>query len=205
MFEAVFLGSGFAFAAAMQPGPLQAFLVAQVAEKGWRRTLPASLSPLLSDGPVALVVLFFLKNFPAGLNRFLQVAGGLLLFYLAAMSFRESRRLPRAVPPEAGGKATRTILKAAAVNILNPNPYLGWALVLGPAAVSAWSKHPVNAVALVTSFYATMVASLAGTILLFGATGISNSKHRPWILLAASITLGALGLYRLLTGILATG
>ena len=55
---------GFAFAAALQPGPLQAYLLASVAQRGWKRTLPAALSPLLSDGPIILVVLLVLTRLP---------------------------------------------------------------------------------------------------------------------------------------------
>lgn len=54
--ENVFLGSGLAFAAAVQPGPLQAFLVSRVVARGWRHTLPACIAPLLSDGPIALLL-----------------------------------------------------------------------------------------------------------------------------------------------------
>ena len=44
MFELMLIGGGFAFAAAVQPGPLQAFLLARVAADGWKRTLPAALA-----------------------------------------------------------------------------------------------------------------------------------------------------------------
>jgi len=54
------LGAGLAFAAVVQPGPLQAFLLARAAAHGWRRTLPAALSPVVSDGPIALLVILVL-------------------------------------------------------------------------------------------------------------------------------------------------
>jgi threonine/homoserine/homoserine lactone efflux protein len=83
MIENFLIGGGFAFAAAIQPGPLQAFLLSSVTQRGWKRTMPAALSPLLSDGPIALFVLLVLNRLPDALDRFLQVAGGLLLLYLA--------------------------------------------------------------------------------------------------------------------------
>ncbi len=43
MLPNVLLGSGFAFAAVIQPGPLQAFLLSRAVAAGWRRTLPAAL------------------------------------------------------------------------------------------------------------------------------------------------------------------
>ena len=83
MFEYFLIGGGFAFAAAIQPGPLQAFLLSSVAQRGWKRTLPAAFSPLLSDGPIALIVLLVINRLPDVMRRILQIAGGFLLLYLA--------------------------------------------------------------------------------------------------------------------------
>ena len=58
------IGAGFAFGAAVQPGPLQAFLLSRVATAGWRRALPACFSPLLSDIPIALLALLVLGRLP---------------------------------------------------------------------------------------------------------------------------------------------
>ena len=62
MFEYVIIGSGFAFAAALQPGPLQAYLLSSVLQRGWRRTLPAAFAPLLSDGPIVVIALLVLTR-----------------------------------------------------------------------------------------------------------------------------------------------
>ena len=64
MLSSLLLGSGFAFAAAIQPGPLQAYLFSSVAQHGWKRTLPAAFTPILSDGPIILTVLLVLTRLP---------------------------------------------------------------------------------------------------------------------------------------------
>jgi threonine/homoserine/homoserine lactone efflux protein len=92
MLESFLIGSGFAFAAAIQPGPLQAFLVSRVAATGWRRTLPACWAPLLSDVPIALLVLLVLGRLPATVQQILRMCGGALLLYLAWVAFRQWRR-----------------------------------------------------------------------------------------------------------------
>ena len=61
-------GCAYAFAAAVQPGPFLVYLVSQSLSAGWRRTLPAALAPLLSDGPVAVLVLFVLSRLSEGLS-----------------------------------------------------------------------------------------------------------------------------------------
>lgn len=198
MLEYILFGSGYAFAAGVQPGPLQAFLLSRVAEIGWRRALPATLAPLVSDGPIALLVLLVLKRLPEGMSWFLQAAGGLLLLYLAVSAFRQWRKQYGGVS-DSGIPAARTLLQAAAVNILNPNPYLGWSLVLGPKALSAWVLNPGYAAALIVAFYATMTATLALTIVFFGATRFLGHRGRRTLLLLSAVTLAALGLYQFLS------
>lgn len=204
MLEYVLIGGGFAFAAAVQPGPLQAFLLARVAERGWQRTLPAALSPLLSDGPIALLVLLVLNRLPATMGRVLQAAGGVLLLYLAVASVRQWRR-QAGQGVEGDHAAPRTLLQAALVNLLNPNPYLGWSLVLGPTAIKAWRQAPANAVALVGAFYATMVVTLALTILLFGTARFLGPRGRRVLVLVSAATLAAIGIYQLVASALGGG
>ncbi len=195
MFSSLLLGSGFAFAAAIQPGPLQAYLLSSVAKLGWRRTLPAALSPLLSDGPIILVVLLVLTRLPDEAARLLQAAGGLLLLYFAWSSYREWQRGP-SLKAEANA-APRTLLEATGVNLLNPNPWLGWSLVMGPALMAAWQQDPAAGIAFLLSFYGVLIAMTALIILLFGTTSFLSPRLRRSLLLLSGILLAALGVYRL--------
>jgi threonine/homoserine/homoserine lactone efflux protein len=186
-------GAGMAFAAAVQPGPLQAFLLAKVAEKGVKATLPAALAPLLSDGPIILLTLLILKNLPPNFARVLRGAGGLLLVYLAYSAFRQWLTW-RDSRSEGVGAAPRTLAQAVAVNLLNPNPYLGWSLVLGPKLLEAWREGPANAIALLGGFYGTMVFMLALSIVFFGSARFFGEGVRRALVLASAITLAVLGL-----------
>jgi threonine/homoserine/homoserine lactone efflux protein len=204
MLEYLFIGSGFAFAAAIQPGPLQVFLLSSVAQRGWKRTLPAACSPLLSDGPIALFVLFVLNRVPETMSQVLQAAGGVLLLYFAWTSYRQWRN--QATPDFATNhSAPRTFIQAATVNFLNPGVYLGWSLVLGPAVLAAWAQSPANALVLLIAFYTTMVATLAGTILLFGTTHFLGPRGRHALVLVSAVILAALGVYRLVASLLRIG
>lgn len=196
MIESIVFGSGFAFAAAIQPGPLQAFLLARVAAAGWKRTLPAVLAPLLSDIPIAALVLLVLGRLPAAAQQGLRAAGGVLLVYLAWAAFRQLR-LPPEAPAAAPPSAPRTFFAAVLVNVLNPNPYLGWALVLGPASVAAWHRDPASAVALVVAFYATIVATLAAFVVLFGTARYISAGARRGLIAVAAAALAVLGAYQL--------
>jgi threonine/homoserine/homoserine lactone efflux protein len=166
MFGYLILGATFAFAAVVQPGPFQAWLIAQTASHGWRRTLPAAFSPLLSDGPVILLTVLVLRRLPAWLTTWLRVAGGLFVLYLAFGAFRTWRRFRAETPPAppAGG----SLMRATLVNLLNPNPWISWSLVMGPLLLKAWREAPAHAAALLVGFYGVMVLGLAGAIVLFG-------------------------------------
>ena len=196
MIEYILIGSGFAFAAAIQPGPLQAYLLSSVAQRGWKRTLPASFAPMISDGPIALLVLLVLNHITETMSSVLQAAGGVFLIYLAWASYRQWKNQTTTIP-ETNGSAPRTLFQAAMVNILNPNPYLGWSLVLGPAVLGAWQINPANAVMLIVAFYVTMVSVQACIILLFGTTHFLGPNGRRILILVSVVILLALGIYQL--------
>ena len=200
MLKYIVIGGGLAFAAAVQPGPLQAYLFSRVAAIGWRRTLPASFAPLLSDGPIALLALLVLGRLSPAMQSVLRAAGGVLLLYLAYRAFLQWRRNV-AGSLEQTDKVPRTLFEAALVNLLNPNPYLGWALVLGPVVVTAWREAPSSGVAVVVAFYATMVTMLAVLIFAFGSARFFGLKLQRTLLLVSALVLGGLGIYQLLLSV----
>ncbi len=198
MLQSVLIGSGLAFSAALQPGPLQAFILARVATTGWRRTLPACLAPLISDGPIAAVALLLLSRLPLTAQHVLRMAGGLLLLYLAWGIARQWRNPPPVAPKTSG---PRTMLQAAVVNILNPNPYLGWTFVLGPSVLSAWRRQPATAIALLAAFYGTMVVMLAAQIILVGTSRFLGPKAQRALVGISALVLVGLGIYLVAGGV----
>lgn len=190
------LGVTYAFAAAVQPGPLQTYLVSQTLSRGWRRTAPASFSPLLSDGPIIALVLIVVSRVPGWLERVLQCAGGAFLLYLAVSAFRAWRQYDAEQAMRAPADR-QTLLRAAVVNFLNPNPYLGWSLVLGPLLLKGWRDAPANGIALLLGFYVTMVLSLFGTIVLFAAARNFGPRVSRALVGVSAVALCGFGLYQL--------
>ena len=197
MLKYILLGGGFAFAAVVQPGPLQAFLLSRAMAEGWRRTLPAALSPLLSDGPIAVLVLIVLGRVPTGGQVLLRAAGGVLLLYLAWSALRQTGASSGG-PVSAPDSARLTLFQAAMVNLLNPSPYLGWALVLGPAAIAGWHEGPAHAAALVLAFYGVMTAGLAGFILLASTARLLRPRAQRTLVIVSAAVLAGLGVYQLI-------
>lgn len=201
------IGIGYALSAALQPGPLQAFFLSKVAEGGWRRALPAAFAPLVSDGPIALVAILLLQALPPSFRDWLQLAGGLLLLYFSWSAFQNWRR---GLPDSQGdpGSTPRTIRQAALINLLNPNPYLGWSLVMGPAVISAWEEGPWLAAALLAAFYITLISASLGVIFLMGQALLIGPGARRTLSLVSALLLAGLGAYFLVLaggGLLGTG
>jgi threonine/homoserine/homoserine lactone efflux protein len=193
-------GITYAFAAAIQPGPFQTFVISKTLENGWKKTLPAAFAPILSDGPIILLILFILTNVPPELIRFLQVGGGLFLLYLAYSSFLSFLHFKNLKKPEAN-KADSTLFKAVLVNILNPAPYIGWSLIMGPMFIKGYQESAVNGVVLIASFYITIVLCQMGIILLFGLARNLGPKVTRVTLGIASAGLVVFGIYMLWQGV----
>lgn len=199
MLQYLILGITYAFAAAVQPGPFQAYLISQTLSKGWRHTLPAAFSPLMSDGPIIVLVLLLLSRVPRWLENVLQCAGGVLLLCLAVNAWKAWRNadVQKKVAVRSG---QRSLLQAAMVNLLNPAPYLGWSLVMGPLLLKGWRETPTNGIALLLGFYITMIVSLMGIIVLFAAARNLGPQVSRVLVGVSAIALACFGLYELWSG-----
>ena len=159
--------------------------------------LPASFSPLISDGPVIALTLLVLSRVPVWLAQGLRLAGGVFVLYLAWGAVKAWRRYDA----EDVSPAPSSLFRAALVNVLNPNPYISWSLVLGPLLLKAWREAPANGVALLAGFYGVMVLSLAGTIVLFAAARNLGPRVTRVLIGLSSVALACFGCYLLWSGI----
>lgn len=195
-------GIGYGFAAAAQPGPLQTYLISQALMKGWRKSLPSALAPLISDGPIITVCVFMLSQVPIWLQRFLYLAGGLFVLYLAYGAYKSWKNFdPRL--PSLETATQQTILKAALTNALAPGAYIFWTLVTGPILIRGWRETPVYGVGFLLGFYITMILSLCAVIIVFGVARQLGSKVNRLLLGISAIALFCFGLYQLKLGITA--
>jgi len=200
MLTYVLLGATFAFAAVAQPGPLQAYLISQATLQGWRRTLPAALCPLMSDPPVVLLAVLVLSRLPGWFAQWLRLVGGVYVLCLAFAAFRTWRAWDRGAGPEAAAGG-QTLLKASFVNLLNPNPWIGWSTVLGPLLLKAWQEAPARGIALLASFYGLFVTGLAAFIVLFGMSAGLGRRARRGLLGFSAVALLCFGTYLLWSGL----
>ncbi len=196
-------GAALALPATLQPGPLQAFLASQALTHGWRQTLPAAAAPLATDSFIISLVLLVLTKMPAELLLALRVLGGAFLIYLAMGILRTWKQPPQTAEP-GDGVAQKSFLKAALMNLVNPNAYLFWGIVAGPILLESWRTTPRAAVAFVAGFYLTFVSGLALFIFLVGSARNLNPRVHHGLLLLSGTALLAFGVWQVGGGIVAT-
>lgn len=190
--------------AAAQPGPFQAFLLSLVTRNGWRRTLPASLAPLISDGPIILIVLLALTRLPEWGLSALRLAGGLFLLYLAWGAWRAFRAPGTAAagdPAKSADPLGRSVLKAALMNFLSPSPYIFWATIAGPILITGWRESPASGLSFLLGFYAALIGGLALFIVVAGLTGRIDARLNRALGLFSALALFLFGLFQLVTGL----
>lgn len=193
------LGITFGFAAAVQPGPMQTFLISRALTHGWRHTLPLTGAAIISDIPIIILVLLVLNNVPDWLGNILRMAGGIFLLYLAWGAYRTLRNFVLN-PTNAPQSVTQNFFKAVTVNLLNPNPYLAWSLVMGPLLLQGWREAPGHGAALLAGFYTALVLTAAGIILVVAAIRSLGTRVSRVLIGVSAAAFAGFGLYQLWSG-----
>lgn len=196
----VIQGIGYGFAAAVQPGPFQTYIISQTLLRGWRRTLIAALAPLISDGPIIALCLLVLSQVPAWFERFLYVAGGLFILYLAFGAYQSWKKFEAKVNVN-DAETGQSVWKAALMNALSPGPYVFWTLVTGPILMRGWREMPIYGVGFLAGFYVTIVSGIAVLILLFGLARELGPKVNRSLIGISAVALFCFGLYQLWQGV----
>jgi threonine/homoserine/homoserine lactone efflux protein len=193
------LGATLGFAAAAQPGPMQVYLISQAVSHGWRRALPVAFAPLVSDLPIACVSIFILSRVPAPVTGWLRLAGGLFVLYLAWGAFQTWRA--GAAAPARPPSMRMGAMKGAIVNLLNPNPWIAWTLVIGPLVVTAWREAPAHGIAFLAGFYGVLLSGMAATAVVFGLAGRLGPGVSRALAGLSGLALGAFGCYLAFSGL----
>lgn len=188
------------FSAGVTPGPLQAVFLSYATRGGWKKALPAAFAPLVSDGPVILLVLLVLTKVPESFLRILQIAGSAFLLYLAWDSYRAFRRY-HVVEELTETNGWGTLLKATLMNVLAPGPWLFWSLLNGPNLLKAWAVSPWWGAGYLVAFYGTFILTNIVLIILFSATRHLGEKVQRALLLVSAVALAGFAIYQLLQGI----
>lgn len=186
--------------AAAQPGPFQAYLLSQTLHNGWRRTLQVAFAPLISDGPIILLMLFILAKVPAGFVMGLQIFGGLFLLYLAYKAFRTLKETAVNQSTAVPSPKQANIFEAAFMNALSPGPYIYWATIAGPILLAGWRESAGHGVSFLLGFYGTLIGGFVAFIALFALAKHLDPRVSRLLSVLSAIVLLAFGLFQLWQG-----
>lgn len=192
-------GLALGFAAAVQPGPFQAFLITQSLSHGWRRSLIAAFAPLFSDGPIIALVLLVLSQVPPWFERVLYLLGGVFILYLAWRAFKQWQDFELIKTHKLSGQ--QSLLRAALMNALSPGPYIFWSLITGPILIKGWREAPINGLGFLLGFYTVMIGINISIILLTSSAVQFGGKARRAMLGISSLALAGFGILQFWRGI----
>jgi threonine/homoserine/homoserine lactone efflux protein len=137
---------------------------------------------------------------PSWLVQVLQLGGGVFLLYLALGAYRTWRTF-NSVKPVVNNTIRETVLKAAVVMLLNPGPYIGWSLVMGPLLLKGWREAPANGIALLAGFYSILILVTLGIMLLFSVARKAGPRISRSLVGLSALALTIFGLYEISQGI----
>jgi threonine/homoserine/homoserine lactone efflux protein len=203
MLEFVTGGAGFGFTAGTSIGALHTLLMNITLTKGWRQGIWIAFSPLISDLPIVILMLFLLKQLPPVGIEAIRIAGGLVILFMAWRGWVAYRKNePITVTQEAVvGETRQTILKGMLFNLLNPGPYIFWGTVLGPTLIRAMEISALHAVGFVIAFYGTFIGIMLGFVVLFERARTLPPGVVRMLSLLSVIVLGILGIVLIISGI----
>jgi threonine/homoserine/homoserine lactone efflux protein len=198
----------FGLSAVSIPGPLQTYLLSVTLRYGWRQGLAVVVSPLVSDGPIILLMVFLLGALPAWVVQMIQFVGGLVLFWIAWAVWQQIQAGANFAPDddaltppekekekESANHADMapplytTLGKAVAINAFSPGPWLFWGTVTGPLLLQALNQSPLHGAAMLAGFYGTFLGGMILLALVFHAVGRINPRVTQAILRVALVLL----------------
>jgi len=145
---------------------------------------------------------------PSIVVQILSLAGGVFVLYLAWSLLKQWRRdtsqQDKQLTVNVEGAQPigwRGLWRAAIVNWLNPNPYLFWTLVGGPALIAALNQSVAHGVAFLVGMYGVFIASMLIIVAVFHFTRHLGPRVVRGLLLISIVVLAIFGVLLLTRGL----
>ncbi|NOX63603.1 MAG: LysE family transporter [Chloroflexi bacterium] len=180
--------------AGLAPGPLFALVIQRSLQFGLKSGIRVALAPLLSDLPIVVISLWLVGRLPQRALDAMLVIGGLFVIWLGVDSLRHG---VNAAETEAHASVSKDLWQAVLANVLNPHPYLFWALVGAPIVIRAWRVSPAHAAIFIIVFYTLLVGSKIALAFFFSRARGLPERHQRWLIHASSWLLLGVGAYML--------
>ena len=204
MIELLVRGLTLGLNAGLSPGPLQTYVIQTSLLLGWRRSLIVALSPLITDIPIIVLIVFVLAQFPPAFIQIIRIAGGVFLLYLAWNTWKDIQRGVHIGAVQAGSAPTsqRTVLlRAVQMNYLSPGPYIFWGTINGPLLIQGLNQSLLHGLGFLLGFYGMFLSLMCGLILLTDRLRTLSDRANRVILVGLALVLAVFGLSLIVQGI----
>ncbi len=203
MLEYLSQAVGFGFAAGNSPGSLMTFLISTTLSYGWRRGIMVVLSPLVTDAPIILTMTFLLSGLPDHILRAIQVIGGVYVLWLAWngwLAWRKGETISGNASLSVPASPYNTLIKAAGINLFNPNPYIFWSSVTGPILREALDTSVWHGVGFLATFYGVFLSIMVIYVMMFDRLRHVDPRMTRMLLLISLFVLAGLGIHLIFWG-----
>lgn len=150
------MGAFLGLAAGTSPGPLLAVTISETLQHGKWEGIKVAISPLITDLPIILAVLFVLSHLTSS-DFFIGVIaffGASYLVYSGIESLKVKRE-----SLELNVEKKNALKKGVIVNFGNPHPYVFWLSIGGPIIFKSLSIHIWATILFIAGFYLLLVGS----------------------------------------------
>lgn len=117
----------------ISPGPLTVFVAKKFIENEVKKGIIASLTPLLTDLPICIILILTLSKVATS-NKILALIGLIGSIYIFYIGLKDLKNKNQTIKEESKEKI---VIKAAFLNLLNPNPYIFWSTVGVPLIIGS--------------------------------------------------------------------
>lgn len=156
LIEFLLMGSFLGLVAGTSPGPLLAVTISETLQHGKWEGIKVAVSPLITDLPIVLSVLFALSHL-TGSDSII----GIIAFFGASYliySGIESLKIKKD-SFELNVEKKDALKKGIIVNFGNPHPYIFWFSIGGPIIFKSLSIHVSATILFIIGFYIFLVGS----------------------------------------------
>ncbi|HEY3362806.1 MAG TPA: LysE family translocator [Methanosarcina sp.] len=173
--EYLAMGSFLGFAAGTSPGPLLAVTISETLQHGKWEGIKVALSPLITDLPIILSILFILSHL-TNYNSVIGIIAFFGAFYLIYSGMESLKIKQRSV--ELRLEKKDALKKGIIVNFGNPHPYIFWISIGGPIIFKTLNTHISATILFILGFYIFLVGSkVVITLLVEKSKSFINSKY----------------------------
>lgn len=192
LIEYLALGAFLGLAAGTSPGPLLAVTISETLQYGKWEGIKVAISPLITDLPIVLSVLYVLSH----LTSYDFIIGIIAFFGASYLTYSgiESLKIKKD-SIELNVKKEDALKKGVIVNFGNPHPYVFWFSIGGPIIFKSMNIHVSATILFILGFYSFLVGSkVIITLIVEKSKSFINSKYYFSIIRALGIAQIIFGL-----------